>query len=306
MFFYFATYNELHYNVIQEVMEMIIHKIEKTHFSPSEAIIIDYILKKGKDIKNMTISQIAEETYTSSPLFIRIAKKLGFDGWNEFKDAYLKELDYLYLNQEVDANIPFVVNDNMMNIAYNLCILERETVQDTYSLIQHDDLQKAIRLLRDCEQIDIYGRTPHIHIARSFQSRMFILHRHVHLCSLSDELDSTYLMSDDHHTAIVISYSGHASQMKHLLEKLKEKKTPIIAITNIEDNDLSLMADVTLRLSSRELIYTKIADFSSSLSLKYLLDILYSCIFSLHYQENLDSCIKIAKELDETQHEEFM
>lgn len=284
---------------------MLIHKIEKTHFSPSESIIIDYILKKGKDIKNMTIAQIANETYTSSPLFIRIAKKLGFDGWNEFKEAYLKELDYLYLNQEVDANIPFVVNDDIMNIAYNLCVLERETIQDTYSLISHDDLQKAIRLLRNCKYIDVYSRSVHMHIVRSFQERMYILHRHVQLCSLSDELDSTYLMSDQNHCAIIISYSGHAPHIKHLIETLR-KKTSIIAITNLEDNELSLLADVTLRMSSRELIYTKIADFASSLSLKYILDILYSCIFSVHYQQNLDNCIQIAKELDNTQHEEFM
>ena len=285
---------------------MLIHKIEKTHFSPSESIIIDYILKKGKDIKNMTIAQIANETYTSSPLFIRIAKKLGFDGWNEFKEAYLKELDYLYLNQEVDANIPFVVNDDIMNIAYNLCVLERETIQDTYSLISHDDLQKAIRLLRDCKYIDVYSRSVHMHIVRSFQERMYILHRHVQLCSLSDELDSTYLMSDQNHCAIIISYSGHAPHIKHLIETLRKKQTSIIAITNLEDNELSLLADVTLRMSSRELIYTKIADFASSLSLKYILYILYSCIFSIHYQQNLDNCIQIAKELDNTQHEEFM
>lgn len=284
---------------------MLIHKIEKTHFSPSESIIIDYILKKGKDIKNMTIAQIANETYTSSPLFIRIAKKLGFDGWNEFKEAYLKELGYLYLNQEVDANIPFVVNDDIMNIAYNLCVLERETIQNTYSLISHDDLQKAIRLLRDCKYIDVYSRSVHMHIVRSFQERMYILRRHVQLCSLSDELDSTYLMSDQNHCAIIISYSGHAPHIKHLIETLRKKQTSIIAITNLEDNELSLLADVTLRMSSRELIYTKIADFASSLSLKYILDILYSCIFSIHYQQNLDNCIQIAKELDNTQHEEF-
>lgn len=285
---------------------MLIHKIEKTHFSPSETVIIDYILQKGLEIKDMTISQIAQQTYTSAPLFVRIAKKLGYDGWNEFKEAYLRELEYLYLNQQVDANIPFVINDDMMTIANNLCVLERETIQDTYSLLRHDDLQKAMRLLRDCQVIDVYGRKQNIDIARSFQSRMYILKQHVQLCSLSDELDSTYLLSDHNHCAIIASYSGHAPCIQHLIQTLKKKGTSIIAITNIEENYLSQMADVTLKMSSRELIYTKIADYASSLSLKYLFDLLYSCLFSAHYKQNLDNCIKIAKELDEMQHEEFM
>ena len=96
------------------------------------------------------------------------------------------------------------------------------------------------------------------------------------------------------------------ADIQRLMQTLKKKRTPIIAITNIEENYLSQMADVTLKMSSRELIYTKIADYASSLSLKYLFDLLYSCLFSIHYKQNLDSCIKIAKELDQMQHEEFM
>lgn len=51
-------------------------------------------------------------------------------------------------------------------------------------------------------------------------------------------------------------------------------------------------------MSSREMIHTKIGDFASTQSVKCLLDILYSCIFSIDYQHNLDYCIKIAKEID--------
>ena len=56
---------------------MIIHQIEQTHFSDSEALIIQFILNKGMDIKNMTTKEIAEATFTSPSLLIRIAKKMG-------------------------------------------------------------------------------------------------------------------------------------------------------------------------------------------------------------------------------------
>ena len=38
---------------------LIIHKLEHTHFSSSEAIIIDYILEQGLKIKNMSANSIA-------------------------------------------------------------------------------------------------------------------------------------------------------------------------------------------------------------------------------------------------------
>ena len=71
---------------------MIIHQIEQTHFSDSEALIIQFILNKGMDIKNMTTKEIAEATFTSPSLLIRIAKKMGYDGWNQFKKSFLEEL----------------------------------------------------------------------------------------------------------------------------------------------------------------------------------------------------------------------
>ena len=57
---------------------IITEKIGKTHFSASEKIIIDHITSLGKQIENISASQIAKETYTSAPLVVRVAKKLGY------------------------------------------------------------------------------------------------------------------------------------------------------------------------------------------------------------------------------------
>ena len=95
---------------------MIIHQIEQTHFSDSEALIIQFILNKGMDIKNMTTKEIAEATFTSPSLLIRIAKKMGYDGWNQFKKAFLEELEYMYASQDIDASIPFI--DDALIFAY--------------------------------------------------------------------------------------------------------------------------------------------------------------------------------------------
>lgn len=277
---------------------MLIHRIEKTHFSESEAIIIDYILKNGDQIKNMTISQIAKVTYTSAPLLIRIAKKLGYPGWNAFKEAYLKELEYLYANRKIDASIPFIVSDDIMTIAQNISLLEVETIQDTLALLKHDDLQKAMQLIRHCKSIDIYAVSTYIYLAETFRQKMQRIQKNVNLCRLTGDAKIQVAMSTNQTCAILISYSGRTQFIIEAAKKLKNKGTSIIAITSIADNELSHLADVTLRMSSREMIHTKIGDFASTQSVKCLLDILYSCIFSIDYQHNLDYCIKIAKEID--------
>ena len=280
---------------------MLIHKIENTHFSESESIIIDYLLKKGEEIKDMTISQISQQTYTSPSLLIRISKKLGYNGFNEFKAAYIKELEYMYAKREIDASIPFTINDNMMTIAHNIIQLEKETLDDTLSLLNHDDLQKALQLLRICNEIDIYGVSSNVYLAETFKQNMNRIQKRVNLCYTTGSTQVQAIMSTPKKCAILISYSGRTPFIIDVAKKLKEKKTPIIALTNIAENELSSLADVTLRISSRELINTKIGDFASTQSVKSLLDILYSCLFSLDYKKNLDYRIQVGKEITETQ-----
>lgn len=278
---------------------LIIHKIEKTHFSQSESIIIDYILKEGENIKDKSIQSMAQETYTSAPLFIRIAKKLGYSGWNEFKDAYLKELEYLYQSSEIDASIPFVVSDDFMTIAHHISQLQMETIQDTMKLLDHDSLYKAMRIIRSCREIDMYGVSSNVLSAQQFAQQMFLIHKKVNICQLTGNDTIQAALSNQKHCAILISYSGETEYIIKVAKILKRKKVPIIAITCIAENNLSKMADVCLRISSREMLSTKIGDFSSSQSIKTMLDILYGCIFSLNYQQNLEDKISLAKEVDD-------
>ena len=258
---------------------LLIHKIEQTHFSATEAIIIDYILDQGLNIKNMSANSIAKATYTSSPLLVRIAKKLGYHGWNDFKDAFINELEYLFKEQNIDASIPFVVSDDIMTIAHNIGQLQIETIQDTISLINHDDLQQALRYLRDCKELDIYGVSNNLLLAEEFKAKLFYLHKNVNICHLPGNAKVQAAMSTKEYCAILISYSGETNYIIDVAKILKNMQTPIIAITSIADNNLSKLADVTLRISSREMLLTKIGDFATTTSIKYILDTLYAGIF---------------------------
>lgn len=278
---------------------MLIHKIEQTHFSPSEEEIIHFILKEGENIRDMSIASIAEATYTSAPLLIRIAKKLGFDGWNTFKEEYLKEINYLNQENVVDASIPFVVTDDFSSISRNIASLQIETIKDTMELLKHDDLFGAMKLLRNSEIIDVYGVSSNILLAEEFAEKMFFIKKNVYICRLSGDAKIQAALSDEKHCAILISYSGETPYLIETVKILKRKKTSIIAITSIADNKLSQMADITLRISSREMLHSKIGDFATSQSIKLILDILYGCIFSLDYSNNLNDRIKLAKEVDD-------
>jgi DNA-binding MurR/RpiR family transcriptional regulator len=102
-------------------------------------------------------------------------------------------------------------------------------------------------------------------------------------------------MSTKKNCAILISYSGESSEILQIARLLKNNRVPMIAITSIGENSLSKLADVVLRITTREKAYSKIAGFSSSESISLILDILYSCYFSLDYKANFENKVNLAR-----------
>ena len=283
---------------------LIVNQIENTHFSKTEKEIVDYIIDQGLNIEKMSANEISRNTFTSAPLLVRIAKKLGYSGFNEFKSAYLKELSYMLEETDVDASIPFLLSDDLMTITKNLALLEKETIQDTEKLNQHDELQQAIRILEKAEIIDVYGILDRILLAKCFQTMMADIGRNVHVIDQITGQKRSACLADEKHCAIIISYSGQTKEMVEVAEIYHKRNIPFISITCMAENSISRLADAHLFLSSREMLHIKIGDFASTTSLKYLFDVLYAGIFSKNYKKNLETKIVVASYVDDRQSED--
>lgn len=283
---------------------LIVNQIENTHFSKTEREIVDYIIDQGMNIEKMSANEIARNTFTSAPLLVRIAKKLGYSGFNEFKSAYLKELAYMLEETDVDASIPFLLSDDLMTISKNIALLEKETIQDTEQLNHHDELQHAISLLEKTKKIDVYGVLDNILLAKHFQTLMMDIGKDVQVIDQVTGQKRSACLADETHCAIIISYSGQTEEMLEVAEIYYKRQIPFISITCMAENSLSRLADAHLYLSSREMLHIKIGDFASTTSLKYLFDVLYAGIFSKNYKKNLETKIVVASYVDDRQSEE--
>lgn len=280
---------------------LILHQIEKTHFSPSEKEIINYVLTHSDQLDDLSIQAIAEATYTSAPIVIRAAKKLGLSGWNDLKKQLKKEIEYLYANNEIDASIPFVITDTFTNISKYIAKLETETIADTMSLLSHDLIYSAMSLLGRKKVIDIYSDLRNQFLVQDFASKLRVIDYQVNTSCLGNDDYYVIAKSNEEHVAIVVAYSLDYPRIIEVLNRLKEKQQKVVLITSLDNAEMDDVADCVLTLSSREMRYTKIGEFSSTTSLKLILDILYSCLFSLNYETNLNKRITLYKEIDETQ-----
>ncbi|EJP84938.1 MurR/RpiR family transcriptional regulator [Bacillus cereus] len=276
---------------------LLIEKMKEDIFSSSESEIIVYLFKQRENIKDKTTKQISKETYTHPSTLIRIAKKLGYSGWVELKNSFLGEIEYLNSHfSSIDANYPFDDQDSIMTVANKMALLNQTTISDTLSLLNHDDLQRATNMLDEAAQIKVFSMYHNLLICHDFKSKMNRIGKHVSLCTVDPHFEA--VNSNTETCAIVISYSGESEDIVGLLPFLTRKKVPVIALTSIGENTLTKYADCILRITTREKLYSKIGSFSSNESICFLLDLLYACVFSEDYKNNLEYKIRISKYFD--------
>lgn len=81
-------------------------------FSHSEKQIARYILDNGEDVLSMSVKELANKTYTSPATIVRLCRKIGLEGYNDFKIKYSAELQYDKRNQKrIDVNFPFLPHE---------------------------------------------------------------------------------------------------------------------------------------------------------------------------------------------------
>lgn len=275
---------------------LIKERLETTHFSNSEQIIVDYLLTEQLNIENKSTTQIAKETFSSKSTIVKVAQKLNFPGWSDFKKAYLEELKYfLSHTTNIDANYPFHAKDNYAAIAQSLASVEKQAIDETLALIDYQLLHRVVQKLLKAKKIHIFGLGNNLLIAKEFEYNMLRIKKEVKVYQLLGESALACSLATSEECALIISYSGETEPLVRCMEILKANRVPIILITNIGDSTLARAADYILRMSTRERLYSKIATFANDSSITYLLDLLYSCVFRENYEQNLKFRITTSK-----------
>ena len=268
--------------------------------SEGEKTLAAYILAHGMEIAKYSTRSLAEVTYTSPPTVLRLCKKLGFTGFDDFKQNFVRELEYLDQQQgKVDFNFPFAENDSPMRVAQNIGELYEEAVKDTMQLLRYEDLHKAVLLLKYHEEIHIFSAGTAINQAESFREKMLKIGKRVVIFNNLNYQRYQACCLSERDLAMIISYSGETAQMLEIARQCKRSGTPILALTSFGENSLTCYADCKLTLSTKESIYQNLGDYASHLSMTLLLDILYSEYFRQNYQKNYTYKLERARELEQ-------
>lgn len=247
----------------------------------------NFFIDSGRRVEKLSSRTTASTLFVAPSTVTRFCQFLGFSGYSDFKLAFLKELDYLERNfLNINPNFPFTENDINVALASKIATLYKETVEDSLSLLHHDSLQAATKLLSNAAIIYLGMVGDTFEMAETFKNRMIKIGKTVIVERRTDNLYYSACQVPKDACFILISYSGETESLLKVAKLLQNRKIPTIVLTSFGENALSSMFDIVIWISTREKLIENLGNFSSLISVSFILDTLYASVFQKHYTKN--------------------
>lgn len=223
----------------------------KDQLTNSEQKIASCILDNSHKVYNMSIHELADWCSTSSSSIVRFCRKMGFDGFKEFKIELAKDVadsekskDIVYEDVSVDDSIQAVINKiSSGNI---------KSIENTLELLDSYEVEKAINALDKANNVYLYGIGASGLVAMDFQYKLMRINRNafMYLDSHTQLSTSVNIQKDD--VAVAISHSGKTLEVFKAIDMANMKGATTISITKYGDNPVSNVSDIKLYVGGIE------------------------------------------------------
>ncbi|WP_322895533.1 MULTISPECIES: MurR/RpiR family transcriptional regulator [unclassified Yoonia] len=217
-------------------------RMQMPFLTPLEARVVDNIT--GRSDLNLTtaLRQVSEDAGVSDAMVVKIAKKLGFNGYRDFREALVVYLqtDVASLHNEISPD------DSSADIIRKVFQTAMQAIEETMSILDVDAFDRAADLLFKARQRDFYGVGGSAQIARD------VAHKFLRIglrAGVQDDphmmlMSATLLGPED--VVVAFSHSGTTSNVIEAARLARQQGARVIAITNYANAPLSELADIAL------------------------------------------------------------
>lgn len=212
------------------------------HLTPLEARVVDTILGRRDFDETIPLRTVAEDAGVSEAMVVKIAKKLGFAGFRDFRAGVVgyNGLPTAELHQELSPD------DTGAEIAQKVFRTSIHALEETLSILDPEAFEKAANLIFTARQRDFYGIGGSAQIARD------VSHKFLRIGVRTSVFDDAHMMLmsaallGEGDVAVGFSHSGTTAAVIEPLELARRRGARTIALTNYATSPLASIADVVL------------------------------------------------------------
>ncbi len=187
--------------------------------------IIAYIRKNRYHIHKLSIQKVASDLYTVPNSVMRLAKKLGYNGFSELKVLIQQEDNSE--EQISKAKIP-------------------TNVIKTIELINYDNLYEASKKMKTCKTIHFLGVGDSLSYCEMMVRHMRCIDKHAEYYQSYHDIDFQSRHCDKNDLLFIISASGENQRLIDVAKDAKERGVATISVTHFNKNGLSQVVDIPL------------------------------------------------------------
>jgi RpiR family transcriptional regulator, repressor of rpiB and als operon len=210
--------------------------------TPLEGKVATDILAR-KDIDEATpLRSVAEGSGVSEAMVVKVAKKLGFAGFRDFRQGLV---DY-YNSDTAALHSEIGPGDTAGQIVQKVFRTAMQALEETFAILDLEAFERAADYLHRARQRDFYGLGGSAQIARD------VSHKFLRIGVRSSVFDDAHMMvmsaallgPDD--VAVAFSHSGSTTAVIEAVELARRNGARTIAVTNYADSPLARIVDVVL------------------------------------------------------------
>ncbi|RHW42811.1 MurR/RpiR family transcriptional regulator [Neobacillus notoginsengisoli] len=241
--------------------------------------VISYVSQNIELCKDKTVTEIAKNCNVSPSTIIRTTKKIGFDGYSEFRYFIKEEADRIR-----DAKVSH-------NQSFHSSVLLKD-VQETIKLFEGDkNLQEIYKLFLKSKNIFAYGTGYGQNLMLKEFSRCLLNHNiFLNIIPSKTELELISQAITPNDLLIVASLSGKTGSIDAMLKNIVVKKVPTISVTVFSRNELAYLANYNLYYQVTHLNKVNQLNNSSYCTLNLVLSLLYEGF--TNYLNERESAVK--------------
>jgi DNA-binding MurR/RpiR family transcriptional regulator len=251
-----------------------------------------YVLDYPEEVIYLAVSDLAQRAAASDTTVFRFCKKMGTDGYQDFKIRLAQEL----ASARPAAYTSVQVGDTLAEATRKVIAADVKALEDTLRVLDLAALDRAADALLATRRVDIYGSGGGVVVALELQYKLMRVGVRAvpHTDAEMQIISATLLTSAD--LAVGISHSGESQDVLHALQTAKEAGAQTIAITNHPASPIAELADVSLCTAAQEALAHGYP-LGARVAQVGLIDILYTCLALKRQAEVERSQARIAEAL---------
>lgn len=269
---------------------------DTSQFTNSELEIVKYIMKDPKKVANLTIEELALETFSSPSCIVRFSKKLGLKGFSDFKIKLATEINSFCINdQKIQVDIPVGPLDGLPDIANTFLNLHHRTLTETYNNIDLDMIQAVVNVLQSSDGITMFGVGPSLVLIQDFiykAGRLGLPFFHNPLIGFENVYRN---INSKKPVSFVISHFAQSSAVKNWVLESKDRGIPVILLCANRHSPLLKVVEYPILIDNEEDRFLKLGSFASRTSFLFVLDVIYSTLFVKDFDSNIKKLLKTQK-----------